>query len=283
VTKNVYFDTNAHLDIFEQRRPDLFAKISELVEHSAITVVSSEVGFTEALEGSHLATFAAGISRFFSVHPKWIYLTGMTARDVIFAYDPSFLTPDGKPGQLLEWGELLPRITEPTDIVNFPGLETPTSEAIQAYWPHDVIRPRMNYWREQLKTRQAGLQNLLRKEPADEVFRRLVASVLRVSANEATPFANELLGNGDIAPAFRTQFALDVLTADTTKPRELKNDFFDFLHAGVLPHIDIFVTRDEGFVERLKWYDATVREPQKLSPYTEKVCSNWTEFDKVVS
>ena len=271
----MYFDTNAHFDVFERRRPELFPIISALANMSRIQIVASEVGFTEIFEGSHLPSFDAGLRDFLAVRPKWIYLTGMTAREVIFAYDPQFRTPDGSPGTLLDWTEFIRKISEPADLATIRDLTVPTEEALHAFLPPGIVAESLKYWKQQLKVRQAGVRRFLASGSKDDVFRRMVASIVRLNIEDASDFANDLLANADQAPAFRLQFELDVLTVNTTKPKWLKNDFFDFMHAGVLPHVDIFVTRDETFTERLAWYDANVRSPQGLTPYMMKVCRDW--------
>lgn len=94
--RTIYFDTNAYVDVFEGRRADLYERVAAAVRVGALQLVTSEVALTEIGEGSDLPSFVVGLDRFLSWKPKWMFLTGLVTREVIFAYDPQFSTPEGR-------------------------------------------------------------------------------------------------------------------------------------------------------------------------------------------
>lgn len=68
-------------------------------------------------------------------------------------------------------------------------------------------------------------------------------------------------------------------------PRWRRNDLLDHAHAGALGYTDYFVTRDgagskRGLIQKLHWYDHTVRQPRGRVGYGTKVCAGWNELER---
>jgi len=284
VTKTIYLDTNVYVDVFEGRRPELFDRVRHQVETGTLQLVSSEVALTEIAEGNHLPSFDVGISRFFALKPKWIYLTGLTAREVIFAYDPQFATPDGTPGTLLKWRELLALITSRDDLAAFPDLIIPTANALRDFLPRDAVQSRMKYWKDQLKLRQRGfVEHRNRAGSSVALFQNLVAYILRESSAGVADFVHALHSDPTSAPAFRTDFELNDATLQDAAPKWLKNKFFDHLHAGVIPYVDLFITHDHDLIAKLEWYDENFLGSAGVFSYRPKLCSDWLTVEQRLS
>ena len=70
--KTVYFDTNAFVDVFEDRKPGRFAKVQDLARRELIRPVASDALLKEVAEGSQKPNFDLGITRFFSLDSRWM-------------------------------------------------------------------------------------------------------------------------------------------------------------------------------------------------------------------
>src|SRR6266498_4317258 len=79
----VYLDTNVFLDVFEERDPNLFPELKAAVDAGQLDVVASDINLAELLAGSDKGKFEEGIQNLLSVRPKWLYLTGLTRREVV--------------------------------------------------------------------------------------------------------------------------------------------------------------------------------------------------------
>jgi hypothetical protein len=275
MSKAVYFDTNTFIDIFEDRKPGLFTKLELHVKSGEAQVVASDILLVEMLEGNHLPQFKVGAKRLFSLSPKWLYITSLTAREVILGYDP--LVATDPVGALIEWKELLPLITEHADLSEIPDLQFPTPEALLDFYPPGSVKQLLARWDKYLEERQKALVGKLKQDSNDDVFRWLVVQTLNKDPRGAA-FATKLLADPDRAPAFRIAFELDCNKAGTTSSW-LKNPFFDRLHVGALPYVDLFVTNDGNLIKQLEWYDANIRIPAGKPPYMPKVCRDFAEFE----
>jgi hypothetical protein len=270
-----YFDTNTSIDIFEDRKPGLFPKLESHVKSGNLQVVASDVLLVEMLEGNHLPKFKQGAARLFSVSPKWLYLVSLTAREVILEYDSLVVTDPV--GALLDWKELLPLITEHADISAYPNLKIPTPEALLQFYPPGMVKQLLGEYDTYLDERQKALATRLKHNGKDEVFRWLVVQTLNKDPR-GTAFATALLADPDRAPAFRLAFELDCNKAGTVSSW-LKNPFFDRLHVGAIPYVDLFVTSDGTLIKQLEWYDRNIRIAAGKPPYMPKVCRDFAEFE----
>src|SRR5260370_41889934 len=82
VGKTVYFDANVFFDVFELRDPTFHPKLTQLVAQKKAQIVVSDLTLVEALEGNHRQAFAPGVTRLLALSPSWIYLAGLTGREV---------------------------------------------------------------------------------------------------------------------------------------------------------------------------------------------------------
>lgn len=282
--QTVYFDTNVFFDVFEDRIPELFPVLRDLVSAGRVEVIVSEINLTEVLAGNHRTSFSGGVGRLLATSPRWLYLSGMAAREVADAYDgpakPQVLTP---PGTFIDWATLLPWIVDDTQGMT-AGIDLPTADALLQVYPEGSIGERIKFWKNELQAMQTELREILQfVGTAQNVFRKLVASTLRRNLGSTRDFADHLWDNPDLVPAFRLDVELNCQTLNVINPRWTTNDFMDHIHAGALGYVDLFVTRDglgndSGLIQKIEWYDAHVRTPRGATSYATKLCRGWNEF-----
>jgi hypothetical protein len=283
----VYLDTNVFFDVFEMRDPALFPQLGSLCESGEIRVIASEINLVEMLAGNDLPQFAASIERLFSVSPAWLYLSGLTMREVVWAFDRPRRARSLLPvASLYEWDELLPLIATEEARKALPDLAIPTAEAIATVFPASVIKEREAYWEGELEQIRTGVRDeMVYIRTVQNFFRKTVASSLRVNLGDSRDLADRLWDDPDRAPAFRLELELGVHTLNTATPRWSRNDFMDHIHAGALGYVDFFVTRDglgkkRGLIQKIDWYDTEVRLPRGRAPYGVKLCRGWDDFER---
>ena len=99
--KSAYFDTNAFVDVFEDREPEWYPTVQGLVRSGAIGPVASDVVLGELVEGSQNANFGLGITRFFTLDPCWILAGGaLGPRNLLLRYFSEIKT---EPIELMPW------------------------------------------------------------------------------------------------------------------------------------------------------------------------------------
>jgi hypothetical protein len=285
----VYFDTNVFFDIFEARDPTLFPKLQNLVNAGRLQVLASDINILEFLAGNHLPGFAPAVSRLFSVSPSWLYLTGLAKREVVFAFDEPRRARSLLPlADRYDWPGLLPLIVEKDALTAIPDLSIPTDAALVAAYPPGSIKKREDFWQNELSEMQTTIRDeLVYVRTCDNIFRKVVASVLKVNLGRARDLADKLLANPDTAPAFRLEVELTCHVLRVAIPRWNRNDFMDHIHAGIFGYVDLFVTRDglgkkPGLIQKIKWFDDNIRVPRGLDRYTDRLCAGFEELERRV-
>lgn len=278
--KTAYFDANVFFDVFELRNPALHQELEQLVQNGKVQIVISDLTLTEALEGNHRDEFPNGMRRLFEFDPKWLYITGLASREVEADYGAE-MAGSLTPGAHLDWPDLLPLISEPDDLTDIPDLATPTPEALLEFYPPGTVTDRMKHWKGELKAMQTGLKTLMAGGKKNhDIFGETVAFILKRNPKNAKvkAFAEALIADPDRASALRLETELNCLVLNVSNPKWTKNDFFDHLHAGALSYVDLFLTRDEGLIEKIAWYDENVRKPRGATPYGPKICPTFADF-----
>src|SRR5262249_14460655 len=148
-----------------------------------VRMIVSDLNLTESLAGNHLASFPSGIANVLALSPKWLYLTGMAAREVIVQYgDSARAWVTTSVGSFLEWQDLLPLIAEADAISDIADLDKPTAKALIQAYPPGSIAARMKYWKDELNELRGELRWMLTfVQSPQNLFRKLVASTLRMN------------------------------------------------------------------------------------------------------
>jgi hypothetical protein len=276
--KTVYFDTNAFVDVFEDRKPGRYATVQDLARRGAIRPVASDVLLKELVEGGQKPNFDLGLRRFFSLDPRWILAgAGLRQRDLILHYDPMVQTDPL--GEQMTWHRALPRFFEtPEVLVAIPDLRIPTPGALRQVFEPELLKLEADKYGDFLRWLQDTLFVRLQEQSKEGLFAWLVTRTLNGDPRGAT-FAAEVYLDPDRAPAFRIAFELDCYAARPQAGKHVKNEFLDRLHATLIPFVDLFVTGDAALIKALVWYDDVVRIPAGRSPYMNKVCRDWQEFE----
>lgn len=268
--KTVYFDTNAFVDVFEDRQPGRYPPVQELVRSGAIRPVASDALLNELVKGSEKTSFDLGINRFFSLDPRWMLAgAGLRQRDLILHYFPEVQTD---PIEFMTWHHALPRFFEPSEmLLAVPDLRVPTPAALKQVFLPELLQQHAHRYDDHLKWLQDTLYERLQRDSKETVFAWLVNRVLNGQPRSAA-IAAEAYADPDIAPAFRISFELDCSAARPQASKQLKHEFLDRLHATIMPFVDFFVTGDEELLKALKWYDEAVRIPAGRTSYMDRVC-----------
>jgi hypothetical protein len=268
--KTAYFDTNAFVDVFEDRQPGRYTAVQELVRSRVIRPVASDALLRELVEGSQKASFDLGINRFFSLGPGWMLAgAGLRQRDLILHYFPEV---DTDRIEFTTWHQALPRFFEPPEIlVAVPDLRIPTPASLKQVFLPELLQKHSHRYDNHLKWLQDTLYERLKKESKETLFAWLVNRVLNGQSRSAA-IAAETYADPDIAPAFRISFELDCYAARPQASKQVQNEFLDRLHATIIPFVDFFVTGDEKLLKALKWYDEAVRIPAGRAPYIDRIC-----------
>lgn len=282
----IYFDVNMCLDVFEQK-PELFPALEALVKSDSLELLVSDLDLTEILKGNHLPTFTDGINRLLSLSPKWVYLTGLAAREVEYEHAIYHGKQADHPFMVFDtWPEFLPLITsqEERDDVS-ADLQIPTAAALLELYPPSSVAERLKEkWKPELKELGKGFPEMLKKAQSREnIFCEATAHTFGKKPAELKTFCDLLWNDPDHAPAYRLDLELTMQTLDTANPKWKNNDFLDVVHVGALPYVDIFVTQDGPLMERLAWYDDNVRAPRNKAPYLDRVCTTWEQFIEKVA
>ena len=275
--KTVYFDTNAFVDVFEDRKPGRYATVQELVQRRLIRPVASDALLKELVEGSQKPNFDLGITRFFSLDARWMLAgAGLRQRDLLLHFYPDLQTDRI---EFMTWQEALPRFFEPPEILlAVPDLRIPTPQALRQVFTPELLKLESKKYDDYLKWLQDTLYERLQKESKESLFIWLAKRVL-TNQPRAAEMAAEAYAELDIAPAFRIAFELDCYAARTKATKHVKNEFLDRLHATIIPFVDLFVTSDDALLKALAWFDEEVRLPAGKSPYMAKVCGDWQTFE----
>jgi predicted nucleic acid-binding protein len=276
--KTVYFDTNAFVDAFEDRKPGRYATVQELAQRGLIQPVASDALLKELVEGSQKPNFDLGINRFFSLDPRWMLAgAGLRQRDLLLHFYPDLQTDRI---EFMSWHEALPRFFEPPEILlAVPDLRIPTPQALRQVFAPELLKLELKKYDDYVKWLQDTLYERLQKETKAELFVWLAKRVL-TNQPRAAEMAAEAYAALDIAPAFRIAFELDCYAAKPKATKHVKNEFLDRLHATIIPFVDLFVTSDDALLKALAWFDAEVRLPAGKSPYMAKVCGDWQTFEE---
>jgi len=283
----VYLDSNVWLDLVEGSPTDIFPNLQALVDLGRIDVVASELNLIEILAGGNRPEASAVLRRLFAVTSSWLYLSGLATREVVFAFDnprrARSLLPVAK---LYAWSEILPLITTDSDREQVSELAEPTMEALRTAFPADDIREHQEHWKHELSSQNTALRDELKYiGTVQNFFRKTVASALRVNLGDSRELADRLWDDPDLAPAFRLEIELGAHVLNVPTPRWRHNDLLDHAHAGVLGYVDYFITRDgagkkRGLIQKLHWYDQTVRVPRARLPYGHKLCASWSDLEQ---
>lgn len=275
--KTVYFDTNAFVDVFEDRKPGRFATVQNLARRGLIRPVASDALLKEIVEGSQEPNFDLGITRFFSLDSRWMLAgAGLRQRDLLLHFYPDLQTDRI---EFTTWQQALPRFFEPPEIlVAIPDLRIPTPQALRQVFTPELLKLESKKYDDYLKWLQDTLYERLQRESKESLFIWAAKRVLKGKPRLAE-MAAEAYANLDIAPAFRIAFELDCYAAKPQATKHVKNEFLDRLHATIIPFVDLFVTGDEALLKALTWFDADVRLPAGKSPYMAKVCGDWQTFE----
>jgi hypothetical protein len=185
----------------------------------------------------------------------------------------------------MTWSELLPWIVTDDALTAIPDLSIPTADALLQAYPAGSIGDRKKYWKAELKLMGAEFGDMMQYVgTAQNLFRKLVGWTLKRTLGRTRSFADELYTNPDKVPAFRLDTELNCHVLNVTNPRWTTNDFVDHLHAGAIPYVDVFVTRDgtgktPGLIQKIEWYDAAIRRPAGSIPYSGKLCRTWDQLE----
>ncbi len=280
--RTVYFDTNAYVDAFEDRKPGLFPRIKQKVDSGAMITIGSDSLLLEVMNGLTTApNLELGLTRFFSLDPKWLFVAALGARDVILTFDPIVQTDPV--GALFTWQQVLPIFfQEPLLLLVNPDLHIPTVAALKSLFSAPRLDNSEQRRDAHLQNQRHGLMKRLETESKEQLFTWLVTRWLNGHPRSKT-FADELLANPDRAPAFRLDFELECYLAKPRNLITLKNEHLDRVHAAVIPFVDFFITGDAALRKALEWYDSTVRLPVGRKPYMAKVCKDWSDVEDRLS
>lgn len=286
MTKTAYFDVNVCIDVFEQT-PDLFSELEGLVHTKQVDLFVSDIDLAEIFKGTQADTFEQGIERLMSLSPNWIFLADLANREVRYEYALHRNQPATPPFRMFPtWQEFLPLITSQEERASVSGnLQLPSAAALRELYPPNSIKEHLKEDRKpELAFYGKEFPEILEKATTRrQLHRDATAHVLKISSGKAASISGFLWNRPDRAPSHRLNLELTFEQLDSETPTWKVNDFFDIKHAGALPYVDVFVTRDSALRERLKWYDENVRLPHDLPPYMLKVCSTWDEFVENVS
>jgi hypothetical protein len=279
--KTVYFDTNAFVDVFEDRKPGRFATVEDLARRELIRPVASDALLKEVVEGSQKPNFDLGIKRFFSLDSRWMLGgAGLRQRDLLLHFYPDLQTDRI---EFTTWQKALPRFFEPPEIlVAIPDLRVPTPHALRQVFTPELLKLESEKYDDYLHWLQNTLYDRLQKESKENLFIWLAKRVLR-GQPRAAEMAAEAYADLDIAPAFRIAFELDCYAAKPRVTKRVKSEFLDRLHATIIPFVDLFVTGDDALLKALARFDQEVRLPAGKSPYMAKVCGDWPTFEERAS
>jgi hypothetical protein len=280
----VYLDSNALYDVLDQVDASLFASLQQKAASGDVTLIASDLNLTEALSGNHLPNFTARLQNLLSLSPKWLLITGLAARQIVLECgDVRRFTVLATPGALLTWAGLLPLITDEDDrAVGEPGIHVPTAAALLSVYQVGTVKDRLKkYWQPELSSAEECFRTMLAAvRTCRNIFWKTVAATVRKNFRQSEDCVKRLWDNPDLAPAFRLEHEFTCRKLSDPDARWTTNDFLDNLHAGAITYVDLFLTKDQKFLNKLSWYDTQVRIPRGLAPYAPKICRSALQLEQ---
>lgn len=282
--KKVYLDSNALYDVLDVVDAGLFASLQRTTAGGDVTLVVSDLNLAEALSGNHLPNFEARLQNLLSLSPRWLPITGLAAQQIILECgDPRRFKVSATPGALLTWAELLPLITDEDErAAGGPDIYIPTATALLNVYQVGSVKDRLQtYWQPELSSTEKCFRTMLAAVgTCRNIFWKTVAATIRRNLQQSEACVTRLWDNPDLAPAFRLEHEFTCRKLSDPGAHWTTNDFFDNLHAGVIADFDLFLTKDQKFLNKLSWYDAQVRIPRGLPPYASKICGTAAQLEQ---